>query len=226
MKNTLLTLFAAFILVASSYAAVTVTQNGDETQFDSIANTLISTGTQSDFTFGDSAASSFAQTFTVGSSALDVTAFSLIHENDINQSADLTMHIFEVSDTSAATISLPGTPLLTESFTVPGVTPDDDTLLTLTLDSTLTLSANTGYAFFLDVSDTSASDEWRWVRTAPAGNTYAGGVFYEDGDPKESGERDGSLAVIGTVVPEPSSASLLVLGTGLAYLARRKRTRR
>lgn len=233
-----LTALGMVAVSTSAQAAVTATETiaeenfGDGAVFDTIDEISYPLVTYSDISFSQNTSGSLAQTMTTGSQGIDVSLIELmtryeLDPEDRTQVLPLTLHVFEVADAQAATLTVPASPLLTESFTVTDMR-DTDHLLRIALDTgtTLLLEANTSYAFYMDVSDPSLGGQFAFLRTTSgagdSGSIYAGGAFYQDDAIKTGGARDAGLALRGTLVPEPSSAALLGLG-GLALILRRRK---
>ena len=227
MKKVSLMLVA--LMLCGSIHAVTISTAGEDHYDGYLASPDLLLGIGSDegqFSFGDDADASLAQTFTVGAVSIDVTKIALLYENDDRWAFDapLTMYVFAVTDSYAATIALaaPGDRLLTESFVAPYVG-NTDTTLSIELDTVLSLNANTSYAVWIDSSATGDGDGnpgWEWLRSSSsAGDIYAGGGMYENGDVKGTGTgaRDASLILI----PEP--ATLTLLGVGMLGLIRKRK---
>ena len=226
MRN--LSLLLVVLMLCGLVQAATITTADDAIYDNYLPDALIATGPEGSFTFGQDDAVSLGQTVTVGAASIDVTKIFLTYEIDTGKDIDestastLTMHVFEVADSYAGTISVPALPgdiLLTDTFDAPYVGGTDSTL-GIELDSVLTLAANTSYAVWFDTSGT-FGNRWEWFRSTSGspglGDEYAGGAFYDGGEIKTSGERDGSLIL----VPEPATLSLLGLGM-LGLIHKRK----
>lgn len=207
------------ILVLSIPAVAAIITTSDDSVYD-LLNAEFSTGDLSNSAYSQATSHSVTQTITTGAEGLDLQSIHIVYYMSAGTSdATLTLNIFDVADTYAATI-VPGTTLLTETFTVPS-SDGKRWLLSIELDSTLSLAANTGYAFDLETSDASATEIFKWRRSgSTTGDFYAGGAFYDDDAIKSSGTRDGLLALNG-VVPEPATLSLMAFG-GIALLKRKR----
>ena len=223
MKRVILMLVVLMLCASVQAAIVTAV---DDAIFDDYLPGMVGTGPEGSFTFGQDDAVSLGQTITVGAASIDVTKILLTYEIDTGKdtadtstASTLTMHIFEVADSYAASIIAPTTTLLTTTFDAPYVGGTDSTLI-IDLDSTLTLAADTSYAVWFDTSGT-YGNRWEWFRSSSnspgGGDEYAGGAFYDGGDIKTGGARDASL----TLVPEPATMSLLAIG-GIALLKRKR----
>jgi hypothetical protein len=105
-----------------------------------------------------------------------------------------------------------------------------ETYYTFTLDSPLTLAANTLYGF--DVGIKRSQDGWSAgiPQVRRSGDTFAGGQYF-DGAKPNTGLTDQNITLKGNdlifhadiaPVPEPATMSLLALG-GLAMLRRKRR---
>ena len=191
-------LMLLILMLCVSVQAVTIT-TAPEADLDLLSDAPIFIGTADSFTFAPRTTGSLAQTVTIGAESIALETVNLTYENNnTTDDATLPMHIFEVADSYADSISVPETTLLTETFVTPNVG-NTNTLLTITLDTPLALAANTSYAVYFDVSDSSANANFEWFRSTSntGGDIYAGGAFYQDDNIKTGGERDGSLALTG-----------------------------
>lgn len=179
--------------------------------------------------FGDDAAVSLSQTFSVAS-PFTAKAIFLAYENDSKgyQDWDMTVTIFEVADVMATTIT-PGNTVFSSTFTFPAPvgSSGSDTIARLDLSSTVALNASvgtSGYAIQLtEASGSSFNPGFEWLRTgSTAGSVYAGGAGYEDGSIISSGARDFDLAI--SSVPEPASLSLFAaLSAAMLFMSSRRR---
>ncbi|MBK1829983.1 PEP-CTERM sorting domain-containing protein [Verrucomicrobiaceae bacterium R5-34] len=229
-KNTLFiaTVSAGLFAFASAVQATVIVSDttvegnfGDDALFATDADNSI-------FSYAQKTTGSLAQTITTGAQGIDVSVIELMFESTLDAGGvdmDLTLHVFEVVDPAAATLVVPGSTLLTESFTWELVGGDNHLMRIAPSGGTsLILEANTSYAFYMDVSADTAADIFEWHRSTGEPGPYDGGIMYQDGTPKSSGTKDLALALDGTFipVPEPSTTGLLGLG-GLALLLRRRK---
>jgi hypothetical protein len=199
MRNVLMYLLLVAVLATVAQAASVTLSTGLEADFDLLSGGPLFYGTYDIYSFGQTNDSSIAQTFTVGPDAWSITSINLIYETDNNTGpATVVLSVFEVADPIATNMTVPGTTLLTQTLVVPDVAAVD-TLLTLTLDAPLPLSANTSYAVRFDCSDISATNNFEWFRTGSGGgNPLVDGASYR-GDETDN-TRDAALALTGTVV--------------------------
>lgn len=154
--------------------------------------------------FNDSAGSSpfhLTQTFQTPA-ALDAESFFIVFGGDGSDPIDVGLTVFQVADVNAPSIT--GTPdvadiLLDTTFTT---TPEDNgTVMQIFLDSPLSLPASVGTAgYALRFTN---EDDFSWRRTGSSGgNPYADGAAYENGSPKNNGQRDFALAVSSEGLPQ------------------------
>ena len=230
----LIAALAAFSASASA-ATLSVTTGAPGSGLYGITSDL-STATPAQATFGDDA-ENLAQTFRL-LTGISLESFAILYEYDSNSAAPapntlpITIEIFEVADTLAATLT-PGASLL--NFTVPaGNFPDngEEGEALFTLDMPIALAASTGtegYGIRLSGGTDGSNRGFEWSRTAGAANdSYDMGEGYDnDGEVFGTGgaARELSLALNPVSVPEPSSILLGVLGMSVFLATGRGITR-
>ena len=171
--------------------------------------------------FGDDASESLTQTFQVDTT-FDALSITIAYEYDSNGTVpgSIDIEVFEVADVFASSITA-GTSL----FSATGVVvPGDADHVQFVLDSPLTLAATSGTAGYAFEISNGGNPGFEWRRTGGTrNNVYAFGQFYEDGVWKNSGERDGTLAISSTAIPEPHSFVLAAVLLGGLQLAGKRR---
>jgi len=200
----------AFALGMLSPAAAVSVFTGDDL-FPSIAEVIAADPASNNF--GDDASVSLTQTFQVEAD-FDARSITLAYEYDSNAAVPGTIDIaiYEVADVFAPSIT-PGASL----FSATGVeVPDDADHVQFVLDTPLTLAATAGDAGYAFEVSNGGNPGFEWRRTGGTRNDfYAFGQFYEDGVWKNSGQRDGALAISSTAIPEPHALSI----AGVALVA-------
>lgn len=218
---------ALVLLVAFDGKAATVTFDAvaDGGKFPADAEVVAATLAQRQF--GDDTDDTLAQSVTVDN-AFTLKSIYLAFESDTRLEEDetATMTIFKVADVNAAIHDEPPLAadiLLTDTVTFPYVA-GADTVAHIVLDTPLELPASVGTSGYAVHFAGTTNPGWEWLRTGSAfGNIYADGSGYEAGSEKGAGAsgRDFTLA-LSSVVPEPSSMLLCVLGTGICLASRRR----
>lgn len=208
------------LLLCGSAQAILIESNANASDYDlHVNNGAFSTGLLANQGHNESADSSMAQTMTTGASGFEFQNIHVVYS--ASNSVPVTLHIFEVADVAAGMLSVPGTTLVSETFDVP-ISADHLALLSIQLDNTVTLAANTGYAFYFDVSADGLIKEdgltW-WRSGSTSGDFYAGGMFYDEGEPKTLGTRDGLIAL--DAIPEPATLSFIAMFSIGLILSRR-----
>ncbi|MFP4106174.1 MAG: PEP-CTERM sorting domain-containing protein [Phycisphaerae bacterium] len=134
-------------------------------------------------------------------------------QNDQSNTGNITIKLLDVEDTNASTLS--GTEVF--SFDVSTADFDGDTIVDFEITDGPELdptSGDDGYVFQIIDGGTF---HFRWIRD--------GSDVYDDGGAYIEGgweNKDYSLAITGTVVPEPATMGLLAIG-GLGMLLRRRK---
>lgn len=171
--------------------------------------------------FGDDASESLTQTFQV-TNTFEAQSITIAYEYDSNGTVPGTIDIevFEVADVFSSSITAGASLLSATAVAVP----DDGSQVQFVLGSPLTLAATTGTAGYAFEITNSGNPGFEWRRTGSTrASVYDFGQFYEDGVWKNSGARDGVLAISSIAIPEPSGLLLTVLlvSSGQALACRR-----
>jgi hypothetical protein len=207
----------AVVLLVAGFGVAAVNADSITTypKVDYPATAEIITVPSADADFGDDANVSLAQTFSVDA-AFSLQTIYIPYENDANGIAAWSMkiRIFPVADVSAVTLVASGADVYTGTFTFTAP-PDDLTqyMAQIELTNAVPLAASEGTSgYAMEITEASGGDfnpGWEWLR--PTSESYAGGVMYEDGAIKNSGERDLSLALAGAPVPTANDDEYILL---------------
>lgn len=210
-KKLIISIFAvivAFVLTNKTNAAVTVSQELND-GFDSLVY----------------APRSLAQTFTATATG-SLTSFDLLLGTFGNQNAQLTVSI---TQTLGLDVPDTGTVLWSTSYNPLGGTPGWMSISTLVGAPTLTSGQQ--YAIVLTSTDPDSSTPNNSFLGRQTGNVYGGGALLENrglgwvsvtSGEDFTPEPGADLAFRATIIPEPTSAGMLLGSLGVLLLLRRR----
>ena len=160
-------------------------------------NSQVAVATLDQASLGDDAEVSLSQTFQIDST-FELNTILLGYEYDPNADSNhslINVEIFEVEDVAAADL-VHGTSLLTITGLVMPQNAANSDESAIVLDSPLTLEATTGTKGYALRITNGKNPGFEWLRTgSSSASVYASGQAYEDGDAKQSGDRDFVLAL-------------------------------
>ncbi|MEI6890697.1 MAG: Ig-like domain-containing protein [Pontiella sp.] len=170
--------------VVASHAAITALNFDGNTSYDGGAYEVFS-GSSSNGTFNKSLSGGYLGQTVTTSNAFDLGAITIVYsvDGDISVS-NLVLEVYEITDPNAGTYTIPpaSIPLFSGTFDAPA--PNGADTLYLSLNTNISLSANSYYMILLNGEDAS-SEAFDWMRS---GSSI--GNFYDDGQDVYTADRD------------------------------------
>jgi len=209
-------LLIALIIVATSLSAQAQPVVTTNTSWNAFADeAAVFTSTTSEQVGSVTSDATMQQTFTLGG-AISAESIRIRYRSG----GDLDFAIYQVADAFQPNPLTLGSLVWSNTATLPNAG-SNSTSANLELISALALAAGT-YAFVID-SSSATSFEWR--RTSTSNNTYLGGRAYATGTVTGGGTsfNNGGSDFSLTIVPEPTTVSLVLASLGALYLGMRRR---